>query len=111
MDLNPNKVVNMKNKFIIYLILAIALGLGIAWIDSRPHWDDTGISVFMIAASATLCGYLASQKPWLIALAVSAWIPLWGIALTHNYGALLAFVPGFAGAYVGYWLKMKLPRR
>jgi hypothetical protein len=95
----------MKSSFIPYLILAIILGIGIAWIDSRPNWDDTGISAFMIAAAATLCGYLALHKAWLIALAVSIWIPLISIFISQNYGGLLAFIPGFVGAYAGYWLK------
>jgi hypothetical protein len=98
----------MKNKFILYFSLAIIMGIGIAWIDSRPGWDDTGISVFLIAMAATLCGYLALQKPWLIALAVSIWIPLLSIFTTQNYGGLLAFIPGFGGAFTGYWLKKKL---
>jgi len=100
----------MKYKFIIYFSLAIILGIGITWIDSCPGWDDTGISVFLIAMAATLCGYLASQKPWLIALAVSVWIPLINIFFTQNYGSILALIPGFAGAFTGYWLKIKLSR-
>jgi hypothetical protein len=97
----------LKNTFLPYLILAIVLGLGIAWIDSRPGWDNTGISVFLIAMAATLCAYLASRKPWLIAIAVSIWIPLIGIFHTQNYGGLLAFFPGFAGAIVGHLLRKK----
>lgn len=95
----------MKKSFILSLILAIILGIAIAWIDSRPNWDDTGISVFMVLLVGLLCGYLASQKPWLIAMAVSAWIPLFSIVSAHNYGAFLALIPGFMGAYIGYFAK------
>jgi hypothetical protein len=35
------------------------------------------------------------------------WIPLFGIVTTFNFGSLLALVPGFAGAYLGYILKRK----
>jgi hypothetical protein len=99
----------MKTFGVSFFLAAIS-GIGIAWIDSRPNWDDTGISIFMIASAATLFGYLTSQKPWLIALAVSLWIPVLSIATTQNYGGLLAFIPGFAGTYTGYYLKMKFTR-
>jgi hypothetical protein len=38
---------------------------------------------------------------WLWALAVGAWIPLWGIISMQNYGALLALIIAFVGAYAG----------
>jgi hypothetical protein len=100
----------MKKTFIPYLMLSIVLGLAIAWIDSRPTWDDSGISAFMLAVAATLCAYFASQKPWLIALAISIWIPLISIFSTHNFGGFLAFIPAFAGAFAGYWLRVGLSR-
>lgn len=81
------------------------MGITIAWIDSRPNWDDTGVSAFLVLMAALLCGYLAAKKPWIIALAVSLWIPLYSILSTHNYGAFLALIPGFIGAYAGYLLK------
>jgi len=93
------------------VVLALVLGLGIAWIDSRPNWDDTGVSVFLILAAATLCGFLASRKPWMIALAVSIWIPLASIFITHNYGGFLALVPGFIGAYAGWFIKRNMKAR
>jgi uncharacterized membrane protein YccC len=95
----------MKKQFIISLILAIAIGLIIAWIDTRPHWNDTGVTVFLVLLSALVCGYISSQKPWLISLAVSIWVPIFNIIIAHNYGALLALVPGFIGAYIGYLIR------
>jgi hypothetical protein len=97
----------MKRTLILSLMLAITIGLVIAWVDSRPHWDDTGVSAFMILCSATLCGYLSSQKPWLIALAIGIWIPLFGVIASDNFGTLLALVPAFIGAYIGYLIKHK----
>lgn len=98
----------MKKQFIISLILAIASGLAFAWIDTRPHWNDTGITVFLVLLSALFCGYLSSQKPWLIALAVSIWLPLFNIIIAHNFGALLALAPGFIGAFLGYFVRRNL---
>jgi hypothetical protein len=37
--------------------LAFCAGLAIAWIDTRPHWDDTGITVgVLLAIPFTLAG-------------------------------------------------------
>ena len=101
----------MKNKFNIYFLLAEFSGLGIAWIDSRPNWDDTGITVFAILVLATLFGFLAFKKPWLIALAISMWTPLKEIMETHTYAALFAFVPGFVGAYAGYFIRYLIKKK
>lgn len=95
----------MKKSFNLSFVLAISFGIAIAWIDSRPNWDDTGVSVFLVLVAASLCGFLASQKPWLIALAVSLWIPLFSMLSTQNFGAFLAFVPGFIGAFGGWFIK------
>ena len=94
-------------KSLILIIPVIITGLLIAWIDSRPNWDDTGISVLMVLVAATVFGYFTLKRPWLTAIAVSIWIPLFGILATHNFGSLLALVPGFAGAYLGFFFKSK----
>ena len=97
----------MGKSFILSVLFACALGIAIAWVDSRPNWDDAGISAFLVLFVSMVAGYIAKQKPWLIALAVSAWIPLYGILSAQNFGSLLALVPGFIGAYVG-WLTERI---
>jgi len=97
----------MRKASVFLLIPAIIAGVAIAWIDSRPHWDDTAISVLMVLVATAIFGFFTSEKPWLTALAVSIWIPVFAILSTQNFGSLLALVPGFAGAYLGYILKRK----
>ncbi len=97
----------MKKISIIVLLLATITGWAIAWIDLRPNWDDTGISVMMVLLASALFGYLSPQKPWLTALVVSVWIPLASIAISNNFGALIALIPGFIGAYFGYFVKTR----
>jgi len=98
----------MKKPTIIVLVLSTVAGITIAWIDSRPNWDDTGITVFMVLCAATLFGYFSPKKPWLIALAVSIWIPLFEIASSNNFGSLIALIPGFIGAYFGHFIKKNI---
>jgi hypothetical protein len=93
----------MKSSLLISLLLAIISGIGIAYIDTRPHWDDTGISILMILIASFVCGCISSQKIWLIALAVGVWIPVFNIVLNHNYESLVVLAPAFIGAYAGYF--------
>jgi hypothetical protein len=85
----------------IMIVIAIGLGTLIAYVDSRPNWDDTGITAAAVLASSFLCAAVDPTMPWLWALCVGIWIPLEGIVLTQNFGSLLALVFAFAGAYTG----------
>jgi hypothetical protein len=89
----------------ILFVIAIGLGLAIAYVDSRPNWDDTGITAVAILLSCALLGATRPTKPWIWALAVGLWIPLYGIAVSQNYGSLLALGVAFAGAYAGMALR------
>lgn len=62
-----------------WLMLAPALlvGISIATIDARPHWDDTGITVGMLLMGSALLGLGVTRRAWMIALAVGLWIPAW----------------------------------
>ncbi len=37
-------------------LIALLFGLAIAWMDARPHWDDTGVTVGCLVLSAGLHG-------------------------------------------------------
>jgi hypothetical protein len=90
-----------KRPPLILLVLAVGLGLLIAWVDARPTWDDAGITAAMLVLAAALFGALRPSSAWLWALATGIWIPFWGILANHNYGSLLALIIAFLGAYGG----------
>jgi hypothetical protein len=85
------------------LLLPAALGIDllIAYVDSRPNWDDTGITALALFACCAVFGALEPKRCWLWALAIGMWIPVLGIVMSANYGSLLALVFSFAGAYAG----------
>jgi hypothetical protein len=85
----------------ILLTVALVFGGLVTYVDSRPGWDDTGVTAFAILAVCGVLGLLGPKRPWLWALAVGLWIPLLGIVRTRNYGSLLALLIAFAGAYAG----------
>jgi hypothetical protein len=85
----------------ILLVVALLAGGIITCVDSRPTWDDTGMTAIALLAVCGILGLIAPRRPWLWALAVGVWIPMMGIVGTHNYGSLLALFIAFAGAYAG----------
>jgi hypothetical protein len=90
------------------LVAAIAFGNLIGWIDSRPTWDDAGVTVAMVLGAASVLGFAGSDRPWLWALAVSVWVPLWNIVLHSSYASAVALLIAFIGAYVGVFLRRAL---
>ena len=84
---------------------AVLVGLGIAWVDSRPHWDDTGITAGCLLLSAGLLSLIAPRRPWLLALGVGLWIPIHLILQKPTLGSVLGGLVILAipmlGAYAG----------
>jgi hypothetical protein len=89
------------------VFLALLLGFVIAFVDSSPGWDDTGVSAAAVLGVSGLFGSLYPARPWFWALAVGAWIPTYGILRELNYATLLALVFSFAGAYAGALLRRR----
>jgi len=58
------------------ILTSTSIGIALAYVESRPTWDDMGVLVAGIVFSAAAMGWVGSGFPWLIALAVGAWIPL-----------------------------------
>ena len=92
---------------VVWLAAALALGILIAYVDSRPGWDDTGITAAVLLILSGLFGYAAPQRPWAWALALGAWIPLLGVLATRNYASALALLIAFIGAYAGAALRRR----
>ena len=100
----------MRNRLL--FVVAIAAGLAIAYVDSRPSWDDSGVTAGAMLLSAGLLGLVAPERPWLWALAVGIWIPAHAIVRRHALGSLMMLVAlafPFAGAYAGMAIRRMLP--
>ena len=83
----------------------LKLPLVIAYVDSRPNWNDTGITAAALLISCLAFGAIEPKRPWLWATAVAIWIPVYEIVVAHNFGSLLALVFAFIGAYLGMALR------
>jgi hypothetical protein len=95
----------MRNDRLALLALAAAMGLAIAWVDSRPNWDDTGITAGALLLTSAVFGAASPRSPWQWALAIGLWIPAMGILRQGNFSTLLVLVFTFAGAYLGALLR------
>jgi hypothetical protein len=98
----------VRNRLV--MLAAIAIGLAIAYMDSRPNFDDTGITVGLMIISAALLGVIAPQRPWRWALAIGIWIPAHALVQHPEPKALLMLVVlafPFAGAYAGMAVRQR----
>jgi hypothetical protein len=87
--------------FRIMTFFAAAAGLLIAWVDSRPTWDDAGITAGMLFLTAGLFAAFRPSRASVWGLAVGVGVPLIGIVGHRNFGSLLALAVAFFGAYAG----------
>jgi hypothetical protein len=93
----------MRNR--ILFVLAVAVGIAIAYEDSRPTWDDAGITAFSMLIIAAVFGSIAPQRPWLWALCIGIWIPLHMVVRAPSFrsfaGGLAILAFPMVGAYAG----------
>jgi hypothetical protein len=90
--------------FMLGSALALCAGLAIAWIDTRPHWDDTGITVGLLVIATALISLLR-VPPWLVALLVAG--PMLIAELPAGPGVLIAVPAALAGAYAGAFFRRR----
>ncbi len=90
------------------LLAAVVVGIAIARVDSRPTWDDTGVTAGAMTLAAGVLGLLGPRRPWAWALAVGIWIPVYAMSRAPSLATLpmLAVLAlPFAGAYLGLLLR------
>ncbi len=101
-----------RNNLMQNLLLGIAVlaGLFSAYVDSRPNWDDTGILVGGLLLVSGLLTFLGYRRPWLIALAVGIWIPLYEIFKSHDIMMLVILLVPLIGAYGGWLVRLGIQK-
>lgn len=93
-----------------WVLLALAGGfsVAIAYVDSRPTWDDTGITAGAIIGVCGLLGFLAPRRAWIWALVVGGGIPIAAVLAGHGLASLLAVGIALAGAYAGVGTRLAI---
>ncbi|MGC1375532.1 MAG: permease prefix domain 1-containing protein [Anaerolineales bacterium] len=92
----------------VLLALGLLAGLLLAYVDSLPKWDDTGILVGMLLLTSGLLALLGYRRPWLLALAVGLWIPLHDVFVLHDARIFVVLLIPFVGAYAGWAVYLAL---
>lgn len=96
------------------IVVAVLAGVGIAYMDSRPGYDDTGVTAAALAIAALVAVLLEGSGRVLrvaaLAVLVGIWIPIFEIAAPGTYGPLLAFVFSAVGAFIGWVIVRGLAR-
>ncbi|MSR22317.1 MAG: hypothetical protein EXR92_02045 [Gemmatimonadetes bacterium] len=75
-----------------FLTLAVALAAGtvIGYVDSRPTWDDAGITAGSIFLAAAFLATMRPRTAWLVGLAVGAPVLVLNTVLHGNFGSPMA---------------------
>ncbi|MBI2780458.1 MAG: hypothetical protein HYX55_01520 [Chloroflexi bacterium] len=85
--------------------LALVAGLVLMFMDTRPAFDDTAITVVGLVGAAFLAvvidGSADLRRALALALLVGIWIPIVEIALSGTFGSVMALVFAGAGAVAG----------
>ena len=80
------------------LALALAAGLAIGWVDSRPGWDATGLTVLALLVAAGVASSIAPKRALAVAVLVGLPTPLLELG---NDAALAALGFAVAGSLLG----------
>ncbi|MDQ2933503.1 MAG: hypothetical protein M3R49_00725 [Chloroflexota bacterium] len=91
-------------------VVAVALGVAIAWVDSRPSWDDTAITAISLLGAAAIIAAVSGRRPLVWAVLVGAWTPMLEIPASGDPASLLALGFAVAGSLIGYGLVRLTPR-
>lgn len=88
-----------RHQSLILAAMALATGVAIAWVDTRPGWDDTGVTAGALLLAAGVVAFLGLRW-WWAALLVA--LPIL-VAEFRGGGLVLLAVSMFtiAGATLG----------
>jgi hypothetical protein len=82
--------------------VALAIGIAIGYVDSRPTWDDTGITAGSVFLAAAILSAVRPRAAWLVGLAAGAPVLVFNVVLSGNFGSAVAIAIGLVGALVGF---------
>jgi len=82
--------------------VGLLLGAGIGYVDSRPTWDDTGITVGAVVLCAFVTAAISPRWAWLSGLAVGLPVLAFNAVLHGGYASAAAVGIGVVSAGIGY---------
>ncbi|MBI1389093.1 MAG: hypothetical protein GC154_11660 [bacterium] len=93
---------NRQGWLISIALLALTAGVAIAWLDTRPNWDDAGVTAGMLVIASAIAGALGA--PWWLAAGLVA-APMIAVEIPGaGPGILIVAVFAVIGALIGAWV-------
>lgn len=89
-------------------VLALVAGCAIAWLDTRPSWDDTGVTAGALLVAAGVSAF-GGVRWWVAALLVAG--PVLAVEIRGlGWGAALVLAFALAGGSLGAVARTTLRR-
>lgn len=95
------RIHSMRTLQLLLLPLSLFAGYLIFRVDSRPNWDDTGITAGALLLTAGVFAFFLPRFAWLWALTVGAWLPVAYFLRNGDPRFFFIFVIPVIGALVG----------
>lgn len=93
----------ISGRLVAGLAIALVGGLAIGYVDSRPSWDDTGVTALSLLFVGGIGAVVAGRAPWAVAALGGIWVALFELSSLGSGGPLAALVFSGIGAAIG-WL-------
>jgi len=107
-DVSDNPSMSVRTRILLASALVGCAGAAIAWVDSRPGWDDTGVTAGVLLITAAFGG-LAGLPAWAAALLVAG--PIVATEISGGTGVLLAIPFAAAGGLAGSFARGRMRGR
>jgi hypothetical protein len=82
--------------------IGLAIGCAIGFVDCRPTWDDTGVTIGSVLLASLLLAAARPRAAWLVGPVVGLPVLAFNVVLRGTWAAALAILVALAGAAVGY---------
>lgn len=86
------------------IAVAIGIGCAVGFVDSRPNWDDTGVTVGLLVLTALVLACIRPRVAWVSGLAVSVPVVLFNAITRGGFGSLVGVAISMVSAGIGYGL-------
>lgn len=95
---------------IVAVMLSVAIGVVIAYVDSRVTWDDAGITAGALFVTSAVAAAVSPRAAWIVGFATGLPVVAFNIALHGNVGSLFAIVVTLIGAVLGRFVGKTIGR-